>query len=128
MGRIRKQIRAAAMVGLATGLVAGVVLGTASTAGARTQQPRTTKPVAVTEPVIVRSAPLSKPLVILYGDSLADEAVDSFVAAFAAQPGVQVTTRTAGGTAICDFLGDMRKDAATLAPGAVVIEFSGNAL
>jgi hypothetical protein len=128
MGRIREQIRAAAMVGVAAGLVAGMVLGTPPAAGARAEQPRTTKPVQVTEPVGVRSAPLTTPLVILYGDSLADEAVDSFVAAFAAQPGVQVITRTAGGTAICDFLGDMRKDAATLAPGAVVIEFSGNAL
>jgi hypothetical protein len=113
---------------VAAGLVGGMVLGTASAADARAEQPRTTKAVQVTEPVVVHSAPLTKPLVILYGDSLADEAADSFVAAFAAQPGVQVITRTAGGTAICDFLGDMRKDAATLAPGAVVIEFSGNAL
>jgi hypothetical protein len=129
MGRIRKQIRAAAMVGVAGALVAGTVLGTASTAGARTKEPRIAAPAVVpTEPTVVRSAPLTKPLVILYGDSLADEAVDSFIAAFAAQPGVQVITRTAGGTAICDFLGDMRKDAAMLAPGAVVIEFSGNAL
>ena len=129
MGRIRKQIRAAAMVGVAAGLVAGMVLGSTSAAGARTKQPHTTELLVVpTEPVVVRSAPLTKPLVILYGDSLADEAVDSFVAAFARQPGVQVITRTAGGTAICDFLGEMRKDAATLAPGAVVIEFSGNAL
>jgi hypothetical protein len=34
---------------------------------------------------------------------------------------------TFGGTAICDFLNLMRSDALTLQPGAVVVEFSGNA-
>ena len=36
--------------------------------------------------------------------------------------------RTFGGTAICDWLDQMADDAATLSPGAVVVEFSGNNL
>jgi len=71
---------------------------------------------------------LAKPLVILYGDSLAWEAEDAFVAAFAGTPGVQVLTRTWGGTAICDWFDEMEADEAAFAPGAVVLEFSGNAL
>ena len=74
------------------------------------------------------TAPIARPLVILYGDSLAWEAEDSFVGAFAGQPGVEVLTRTHGGTAICDWLDEMQDDAARLAPGAVVLEFSGNNL
>jgi len=67
-------------------------------------------------------------VVVLYGDSLAWEARDQFTAAFAVLPDVQVTTRTFGGTATCDWLERMRQDAASLRPGAVVVEFSGNAL
>jgi hypothetical protein len=74
------------------------------------------------------TAPIARPLVILYGDSLAWEAEDSFVGAFAGQRGVEVLTRTHGGTAICDWLDEMQDDAARLAPGAVVLEFSGNNL
>ena len=64
---------------------------------------------------------------VLYGDSLAWEAQDAFVQALADHSGVQVVVRTFGGTAICDWLDEMAADAATLAPGAVVVEFSGNA-
>jgi len=126
MGRIRQQVERLAIVGVAAALSAGIVLGTGTAASARTKQPRAITP-SVT-PTVTRPAPLAKPLVILYGDSLAFEAADSFVAAFAGERGVQVITRTAGGTAICDWLNSMRYDAATLAPGAVVVEFSGNAL
>ena len=122
MGRIRQLIERAAVVGVAAGLGIGMVLGTATAANARTKQPRTVAPQ------VTRPAPLTKPLVVLYGDSLAFEAADSFVAAFAVEPDVQVITRTYGGTAICDWLGSMRDDAEALAPGAVVLEFSGNAL
>jgi hypothetical protein len=72
--------------------------------------------------------PRPRPVVLLYGDSLAWEAREHFVAAFAARPDVQVETRTFGGTAICDWLDVMQADAVELAPGAVVVEFSGNAL
>jgi hypothetical protein len=66
--------------------------------------------------------------VVLYGDSLAWEAQEHFVAAFAQVPGTDVVTRTFGGTAICDFLDSMRADAMELEPAAVVVEFSGNAM
>ena len=73
------------------------------------------------EPIAVRR-------VVLYGDSLAWEARDFFTRALAGAFITQVTTRTFGGTAICDWLGQMRADAASLRPDAVVVEFSGNAL
>ena len=64
---------------------------------------------------------------ILYGDSLAFQARD-LQAALVHAGITQVTTRTYGGTAICDWFDQMRADAATIRPDAVVIEFSGNAL
>jgi len=70
--------------------------------------------------------PLARPVVALYGDSLAWEARHVFEQAFADHPDVQVVTRTFGGTAICDWLDEMAADAETLAPGLVVIEFVGN--
>jgi hypothetical protein len=69
----------------------------------------------------------ARPLVVLYGDSLAWEARDHFVWALAAA-GADVQARTMGGTAICDFLPAMHEDAGALRPDAVVVEFSGNAL
>jgi len=71
-------------------------------------------------------APLHDPTVVLYGDSLAWEARGAFALALADRPGVRVSERTFGGTAICDWLTAMADDAATLGPGAVVVEFSGN--
>jgi hypothetical protein len=132
MRGLRKRIGAVA--GAAALVTASAVLSTtlaAGTADARTPgaQKAPVKAQAVpAEPVAAAPTPLTKPLVILYGDSLAWEAEESFVDAFAAEPGVQVLTRTMGGTAICDYFDAMRRDAETLAPGAVVLEFSGNAL
>jgi hypothetical protein len=79
-------------------------------------------PAPVTTPLDER------PVVVLYGDSLSWESHEHFVAAFTSLPHVQVVTRTFGGTAICDFFDAMGNDAAELAPGAVVVQFSGNAL
>jgi hypothetical protein len=107
-------------------VVAATVFGTTLTAGARTIGVKTSAKAATTS--APAQAPLTKPLVILYGDSLAWEAEDSFVGAFAGRPGVQVLTRTYGGTAICDWFDEMESDAVTYAPGAVVLEFSGNNL
>jgi hypothetical protein len=92
----------------------------------------TTNPTPVTgrprlidaTPAVVRSARR----VVLYGDSLAWEAQGPFTAALAAAGMTQVTTRTFGGTAICDWFSQMRADAAAIHPDAVVVEFSGNAL
>jgi hypothetical protein len=72
--------------------------------------------------------PLGDRRVILYGDSLSWESQSFFVAALRRAGISGVTTRTTGGTAICDWLPQMRLDAAALRPDAVVVEFSGNAL
>jgi hypothetical protein len=66
--------------------------------------------------------------VAFYGDSLASEAQDSFVAAVNGRGRAEVRTGTYGGTAICDWFDQMRRDAAEWRPQAVVVEFSGNAL
>jgi hypothetical protein len=133
-----KRIGIRKMIGMALVLAAGTVLGTGGAASARSQGPHKPAPgraasasVLQSDPTVSPStptAPLANPVVILYGDSLAWEAEDAFVAAFAGRPGVQVITRTYGGTAICDWFDEMHEDAATLAPGAVVLEFSGNNL
>ena len=123
-----------AMAACSVLLVGGVRLGTgiaASAPHARLQSTPAAAAASVSDPaVVVASAPtpLRNPLVILYADSLGWEAQQSFVQAFAGHPEVQVITRTFGGTAICDWLERMRDDAANLAPGAVVLEFSGNNL
>ena len=62
--------------------------------------------------------PRAAATVILYGDSLAWEAQDSFRAALAARGISDVTTETFGGTAICDWLPQMRHDRAVLQPDA----------
>jgi hypothetical protein len=64
--------------------------------------------------------------VVLYGDSLAWEARQSFAFTLTVA-GADVEARTWGGTAICDFFTTMRKDAAQIHPDAVVVEFIGNA-
>ena len=66
------------------------------------------------------------PVVILYGDSLAWESQDHFVAAVTLGTDATAIGRSFGGTALCDYLHIMREDAATLRPAAVVLEFSGN--
>ena len=65
--------------------------------------------------------------VVLYGDSLASESQTHFVAALRSSGVADVRTRTFGGTALCDWLDEMRADAVDLRPSAAVIEFSGNA-
>jgi len=112
---------------LGTAVAAAATLGGHAPASAQTSGPgraRTTASVpAPSAPAIIG---LSKPLVILYGDSLAWEAQDAFVNAFAGMPGVQVLTRTYGGTAICDWFDIMEADVQNIRPTAVLIEFAGN--
>ncbi len=90
------------------------------------ESPDTSVAPTTTEPIAEAITALSRPVVVLYGDSLAWEARDSFTQTLAAHPGMQVVTRTFGGTAICDWLATMADDAASLTPGMVVVEFSGN--
>ena len=60
--------------------------------------PATATPPTTSEPEQVPSTPppavVTRPVVVLYGDSLAWEARDQFTVAFAGGSGVQVTTRT----------------------------------
>jgi hypothetical protein len=71
-------------------------------------------------------AQAGSPVVILYGDSLAWESQDHFVAAVTLGTDAIAIGRSFGGTALCDYLNVMREDAATLRPAALVLEFSGN--
>jgi hypothetical protein len=90
------------------------------------------QPVGAAPPIdLVEPRPAVPPpdaTVVLYGDSLAAEAESFFVERLRAGGVADVRTRTFGGTAICDWLDTMRRDAADLHPDVVVVEFSGNAL
>lgn len=90
--------------------------------------PIATVPIATVPIATMPATMITRPVVIVYGDSLAWEAEDLIVAAFAHRPDVTVITRAFGGTAICDWTAAMRDDAAALQPGAVIVEFSGNAM
>jgi hypothetical protein len=79
-----------------------------------------------TDPTPGPTASVTTGAVILYGDSLAWEAQAPFRAALVAAGATRVITRTYGGTAICDWLPQMRIDESELRPEAVVIEFSGD--
>jgi hypothetical protein len=89
---------------------------------------RSAQPVPATATRGFVNAPPATPTVVLYGDSLAWESQDFFRAALNAAGITDVHSETFGGTAICDWLDQMRADAITLHPTAVVLEFSGNAL
>jgi hypothetical protein len=79
--------------------------------------------------VPVHSAQPTRSLrVALYGDSLSSQAHEFFVHAIRRAGITRVSTHTYGGTAICDWLSQMRSDAASLHPDAVVVQFSGNDL
>jgi hypothetical protein len=83
--------------------------------------------VAVAGITVTASPRPGQASVVLYGDSLAWEAEEYFRDALLRAGVADVWTRTHGGTAICDYLDQMRRDAAELTPTVVVVEFSGNA-
>ena len=64
-------------------------------------------------------------IIALYGDSLGMEAAQDFEY-LAGSSGSLTLLRAFGGAAICDDLGDMASDVATLHPAVAVIEFSGD--
>ena len=63
------------------------------------------------------AADADPPVVILYGDSLAWESQDHFVAAVTLGTDAAAIGRSFGGTALCDYLDIMRDDAVNAAPG-----------
>jgi len=83
--------------------------------------------VAVTAVACV-PAPPPPPSIVFYGDSITSE-TQSYVEFLLAKqrPGWRRYFRTYGGTAICDYLDEMRADG-NLNAKVVVIQFSGNAL
>ncbi len=123
------------------------VLVPSSEASVSQTEPETTPVVALSPASIAQPEPIAQPAteavieptpapialdgparIALYGDSLASEAEGVFAIALAGRPGFEVRTHTFGGTAICDWLDEMRAEAVEWRPHAVVVEFSGNAL
>src|SRR5918993_1088034 len=83
--------------------------------------------MAATVALLVAPAPVSAHAppwrALVYGDSLTWEAQAGLRSAIEAQlPGYEAITRTSPGTALCDALPAMRRDA-NLNAGVVVIEF-----
>jgi hypothetical protein len=70
-------------------------------------------------------APDDNPRIVLWGDSLAWEAQDAFVRT-AQAGGADVLVQAWGGTAICDWLDDMRVQLRKWKPTVAVLSFSGN--
>jgi hypothetical protein len=64
--------------------------------------------------------------IALWGDSMAWEAQDSFRHAIQTAGDTSVLTRTYGGTAPCDWLVDIRRQARRWHPAVAVLAFSGN--
>src|SRR4029079_6434266 len=96
--------------------------GTASSGSSRRA---TTRVVAALPSTTTTSAPAPTTAnVVLWGDSLAWESRDAFLAAFAGDTNVHVETRTLGGTAPCDWMHEMVPRAGHI--DLAVLEFSGN--
>jgi hypothetical protein len=76
-------------------------------------------------PSPVPSIPSAGQRIVLWGDSLAWEARDAFTQT-ARKSGAEVLVRTWGGTAICDWLNDIRTQISTWKPTVAVLSFSGN--
>jgi hypothetical protein len=81
------------------------------------------RPVVRTPAPSVR--PTRRPRVLVYGDSLIYEAQTAIAYQFGLS-GVDVVVRAVGGTAICDWLGDMSYRVGSYRPDLTVVEFSGN--
>ena len=124
----RRLLRRGALCGLATAAAVMIMLiqtGPSSSAGpARLSSLRPARPSG---PVAnqASSIPVHQ-LVDLFGDSLGYQAEPYLDLLFAETGNVTVSNNTFGGTATCDWLGDMAADAA-LHPQAAVLVFSGNA-
>lgn len=86
----------------------------------------TAVPTPLTTPVIATD--MSRARVVLWGDSLSVESADYFQQALQRHGVQNVLTRTWGGTAVCDWLPDMRNIATTWHPTLAVVVFNGNTL
>lgn len=94
---------------------------------------RSAHPVTVPAPVTTPTAPPATPLRIeLWGDSLSQQSVAYWTPLITAGKHATVKARAFGGTALCDWLGEIRSelDPANrkgFHPQVVVLQFSGNA-
>jgi hypothetical protein len=75
----------------------------------------------------VRWSIVPRPRIMLFGDSLAQEAADYF-GFFGGLGGADVRMAVHGGTAICDWFDEMVHAVHDFRPDAVVLAFTGNAL
>lgn len=75
----------------------------------------------------VRWSLVPRPRIMLFGDSLAQEAADYF-GFFGGLGGADVRMAVHGGTAICDWFDEMVRAVHDFRPDAVVLAFTGNAL
>lgn len=122
----RPRWRTAAIVtSLVLTMVGGAAAGASSprpVSGAATRQVMPSSPSAAES-----STSRSDPLVVLWGDSLAWESSDAFSAAVREGTEVEISSRTFGGTAPCDWLEDIEGTVAEEDVTIAVLEFSGNA-
>ena len=72
------------------------------------------------------AAEADRPLVLVFGDSLAWEAEENISSFLGVDHDVRIFA--AGGTAICDYTDDVLRRAAELHPRMVVLAFSGNSI
>ncbi len=105
--------------GLVAGLALLVVLGGFPTTPSATTRGR----LAMAKPSLARPR-----TVVLYGDSLANQAAPYFVRTVERLPNVSVRVSTWDGTAPCDWLPDMLAEARTGTVSVAVIDFSGNSI
>jgi hypothetical protein len=68
-----------------------------------------------------------RPVVVVFGDSLVDEAAD-YLRYFGALSGAEVRVRSQGGTALCDWRREAERAVADPVVAAVALAFTGNNL
>jgi hypothetical protein len=68
-----------------------------------------------------------RPVVVVFGDSLVDEAAD-FLRYFGSLEGAEVRVRSQGGTALCDWRAEAERTVADPHVAAVALAFTGNNL
>ncbi len=107
-----------------------VVLASSAAPTTATTGPATTGPAAVEAATVEAPAvppppasDVSAPLVAMYGDSLGLEVGTALHDQF---PELQVRLSAWPGVALCDYLGRIEADLATVRPAAVVVMFTGN--
>lgn len=124
----RRFLRRAVLCAVATGaVVATVLMQTSASSSTDPARLNSRNPGPSSDPVATQALPSPvHQTVDLFGDSLGYQA-EPYLDMFLAEAGNDsASNHTFGGTATCDWLGDMAT-AATLHPQAAILVFSGNA-